>query len=362
MHILIFSGYNQRAVIAFLRTLTQNGIFNYSIIARDCEDTILKTQYKDKVFYVRDSKELYVADILNLIDKLKEVYKCKKIFFAPTTEYLNRFLLEYRNCIEAQGGIIPLAEKETYIKVSDKEAFQKICESKGLLIPKQIEFPRVFEKPFVAKPKKYMTDNGKINAPVLITNLSEYQNFIKEYETDGFYFQEYIWGRSIYLLFYFSLEGNYFTYSQENVLQQPYGKSIVAAKYSDVYKKQICKQYVELFEALKFRGLVMVELREVNKKYYMIEANPRFWGPSQFFVDSEINFFEYLLSDYKYDISDKEKKLQTNEDVKYLWSGGINEYTKDLLVKYSDFNLEEYIKCDIYNREDTREIYEQECR
>lgn len=72
MHIVIFSGYNQRAVIAFLRTLTKNGLFNYSIIARDCEDTILKTQYKDKVFCVRDSKELYVMDILNLIVQLIE--------------------------------------------------------------------------------------------------------------------------------------------------------------------------------------------------------------------------------------------------------------------------------------------------
>ena len=30
----------------------------------------------------------------------------------------------------------------------------------------------------------------------------------------------------------------------------------------------------------------------------MIEANPRFWGPSQLFVDAGFNLFESFLFDY----------------------------------------------------------------
>ena len=30
----------------------------------------------------------------------------------------------------------------------------------------------------------------------------------------------------------------------------------------------------------------------------MIEANPRFWGPSQFYHDCGIEFFELFLKDY----------------------------------------------------------------
>ena len=48
--IVIFSGYNQRAVIAFLRCLTKNHIEEYVIVAASNQDTILKTKYKDKIF------------------------------------------------------------------------------------------------------------------------------------------------------------------------------------------------------------------------------------------------------------------------------------------------------------------------
>lgn len=362
MHILIFSGYNQRAVIAFLRTLTKNEICNYSIIARDYEDTILKTEYKDKVFYIRADKELCIKDFLNLLEKIKKQYICEKIFIAPTTEYLNRFLLEYRGCIEKQGGIIPLSSKDLYIKISDKESFQDICDTQGLIIPKKIELPELFEEAFVAKPKKYMGSGGIINAPVLITTPYAFQDFIEHYNADDFYFQEYISGRSFYLLFYFSKKGKYYAYSQENVLQQPYGKSIVAAKYSDIHTENICEQYAELFDKLNFYGLVMVELREADGKYYMIEANPRFWGPSQFFVDSNYNFFEYLLEDFNFTISSKVQSEECKNDIKYFWTGGMNVYKNVLLVEYSDFELNEYIEFDVYNREDTRKVYEQECK
>ena len=41
----------------------------------------------------------------------------------------------------------------------------------------------------------------------------------------------------------------------------------------------------------------MVEVKHLSNKNYMIEANPRFWGPSQLFVDAGINLFEAFLVD-----------------------------------------------------------------
>ena len=361
MHILIFSGYNQRAVIAFLRTLTQNEIVNYSIVARDCEDTIFNTIYKDKVFCTRQEKDIEINYLLELLNSIKKKYFCKSIFLAPTTEYLNRFFLDYRETIEKVGGIIPLTDIETYIKISDKETFQDICKNRGLDTPTKINLPIKYESPFVAKPKKYCSESGEIYSPILIKSETEFQRFISNYEIRDFYFQEYIYGKSYYLLYYFSKTGECYCYSQENILQQPYGKSIVAAKYSDVHMCNINQQYKKLFEELNFTGLVMVEFREKEDKKYMIEANPRFWGPSQFFVDSEYNFFEFLLRDYGFVLSQK-KERNDYAEVKYFWRGGIYVYPDAELEEYGQFVFDEYNAFDIYNREDTKVIYEQECK
>lgn len=50
--VIVFSGYNQRAVISFLRTLEKNTIC-YAIIASSAQDTIFQSSYADKVEYVR---------------------------------------------------------------------------------------------------------------------------------------------------------------------------------------------------------------------------------------------------------------------------------------------------------------------
>jgi hypothetical protein len=111
----------------------------------------------------------------------------------------------------------------------------------------------------------------------------------------------------------------------------------------------------------------MIEVRLHNQKYYMIEANPRFWGPSQLFVDSGMNFFEQFLYDYSVIIRNpilREHKKNT----KYFWFGGIIETIRKNMesVYYfdncSDFfnNMPEWISNDIYNRNDTNKIFHKE--
>jgi hypothetical protein len=36
-----------------------------------------------------------------------------------------------------------------------------------------------------------------------------------------------------------------------------------------------------------FYGLVMIEVKEYDNQFYMIEANPRLWGPSQLILDAK---------------------------------------------------------------------------
>lgn len=380
--IVIFSGYNQRAVIAFLRCLRKNNIENYLIAAAGMEDSILKTAYKDKVFCVRKNKELNKGEIFGILEDIKSVYCKEKILIMPTTEALNRFMLEYRKELEERHITVPLVGKDLYEMISDKEQFYDVCKESSLLVPNVFEISEKFDTSYVAKPKKYQSRNGKNYSPFIVLTSQQHNDFISKYDRDDFMYQEYVVGESYYLLYYFSKEGKVYSFSQRNYAQQLNGKSILAAEPAHIHNEKIADDYIKLFQNLKFFGLVMVEVRKSEKGYYMIEANPRFWGPSQLFVDAGVRFFERFLNDYdNYKtiindidcgniINDNNDYKNVTDDsidynVKYLWSGGCREeLTKtqdDIWLSGGKENvygrIEEFKLYDIYDREDTIDIF-----
>ncbi len=110
----------------------------------------------------------------------------------------------------------------------------------------------------------------------------------------------------------------------------------------------------------------MIEVRKRNGIYYMIEANPRMWGPSQLFVDAGFNFFEVFLYDWQL-INDFPKLEVVDDRVKYCWSGGLKN---DLISKKKMSILDSkcvsiaewitFLENDIYCRNDTMGIFEKE--
>ena len=357
--IAIFSGFNQRAVISFLRTLEKNKIQQYAIIAISKQDPILKTIYCDKVFCIRQKRELELDEMSQILQDLYQ--QCKEtIFIAPSTEMLNRFLLKHRKEFEGIHCKIPLVSEELYTKISDKESFWQICEKAGLAVPQKLLLEEEFTGPVVAKPKKYISDSGNIYAPILLMDEEKYRYFRDHYDKNDFDIQEYVEGESYYLLFYVSKDNEVYSFSQKNLLQQPDGKSILAACAADIHHEKIKEQYQKLLLQLGFYGLVMIELRKFNGEYYMIEANPRFWGPSQLFCDYGYNFFEFML--YDYGLLAEFSTEKTNVKAKYYWGGGMQGHP-ELCVKHMDdeqllnSGLRDFEYWDIYNREDTKEVY-----
>lgn len=360
--IVVFSGFNQRAVIAFLRTLKKHNI-ECAIIAKSSYDTIFDTEYKDQICFVRQSKELQIEELLEIFRELKREKNNENLFIAPSTEALNRILLKFTNVLKNEGVFIPLIEENLYTKISDKYSFGHLCEEYGIQIPSSKKNIEDIDIPFVAKPYKYFSQKQNVYSPQLIYTKEDKNIFKTKFDENDFYYQKFINGRSLYLLYYFDKLGNCHKYSQENIAQQPQGKSIVAAVSSSFHETEISLKFEYMFKSIKFRGLIMIEIKEEKGEYYMIEANPRFWGPSQLFVDSGINFFEHLLSDYELlsPVSYDELK-----PTKYFWMGGIVETQKNgmQIVSYNDnFSidfLEDWLEYDIYNRKDTIKIFEKE--
>ena len=142
--VVIFSGYNQRAVIAFLRTLTENNIDNYYIVAANENDTILRTAYKNKVFTIRKNKALEKKELLEIVNSILIKSGAEHALIAPSTEALNRFLLENREELTSKGWIIPLVSSDVYQLISDKESFWKYCKNQSLLVPRLVDLSSAF--------------------------------------------------------------------------------------------------------------------------------------------------------------------------------------------------------------------------
>lgn len=366
--IVIFSGYNPRAVVAFLRSLKINHVENYVIIAASEDDSILKTSYRDKVFYIRKNKKLDLTEICDVLSSIKKKYSVESLLIAPTTEGLNRFLLDERMTIEKHDCIIPLVDKKIYEEISDKKSFWNLCKDNGLPVPPEISLTKKYSCAYVAKPKHYSTISGKIYSPILVLTPQDHDKFVNQYDVCDFTYQKYIDGDSYYLLYYFSRKGEMYSFSQVNYVQQINGKSILVAEAAQLHREEIAARYTDLFRKINYFGFVMVELRKNNDIYYMIEANPRFWGPSQLFVDAGVPLFEAFLKDYNF-IS-KFELQETKRDTKYLWSNGdeqqiINSENCVWLgnCKQKVINdWKEYLKMDVYHREDTMNIFKAELK
>lgn len=365
--IVIFSGYNDRAVIAFLRTLQTNNLDDYVIIARDPDDQIFMTDHISHLFDTRTDSDLNMSLFRKYADRIRQEKHWDSFLIAPSTEGLNRFLLKEREALEELGYIIPLVGRDLYIGISDKKSFSEFCSRHELLIPMETGYPKEFRERFVAKPLKYRySGDGKVYTPVLVRNAVEFEHFRKTYPSEAFYYQEYLeGGDSIYLLYYFSKDGSVFNLTQRNLAQLDNGGSMVLSGLCKE-KLPIVEVFSTLMSELGFTGFIMIEIRIIEDRCYVIEANPRFWGPAQLFVDAGYNLFEAFLSDWGF--INKYPDRTVDSDAFYYWSGGIirekarggkvEVYTDDRAIV--DDPPENIRKYDLYKRDDTIRIWRSE--
>ncbi len=354
--VYIMSGYNQRAVIAFLRYLEKIKYRNYAIIAVDEKDLILNTAYKDHVIYIRKVKQLTINEFDDIFGNNN-----KEAIFMPSTEALVRFQIDYRDYFTEHKISIPVVEKNLYETVSDKRKFWELCKDFGFVVPRIYTDIQDISFPLMIKPKTYLLSTNEIVSPIKITSQKELDLFLTKYNRNDFDFQQFITGDSYYLLYYIEKNGEVHSFSQKNILQQPNGKSMIAAKPSRIHNEEICVDYGNMLKEIGFNGLIMIELRKSEDKYYMIEANPRMWGPSQLFVDAEVEFYGMLLNDNGANIRLENKTPDFS--VRYYWSGGVLGDLEKYRISFDedvDNNLETYRKYDIYDRIDTLEIFRYE--
>lgn len=359
--IIVFSGYNFRAVIALCRQMSRMKI-SYGVIALDKEDPIFSTSYKDKVLAVRNSEELELNKLLPQILDVQKKLACEKSVILPTSEYLNHFLISNSKVLLKNGIRVPLPDEKKYKQISNKESFMRLCESAGLSTPPEVKaIPENI--PLVFKPRENI-HNGQSLYPVLIFDSFALEEFKSKNDLSLYNCQKYIDGRSYYLLYQVK-RGSYNCEIQENLLQQSGGKSILWARRKTGIKTEISKKYGELLLSLKFNGLVMIEIKELDGVDYLIEANPRPWGPIQLIQNTPliVNYLRYLSGL-------RGSRVLEKYSSSYIWLGGIIEellarkklswYTKEKIDRLKIFKS--MIFNDVYLRMDSIKYFFKELK
>jgi hypothetical protein len=340
----------------------------FQIAAASSADPILRSNYRDQVFAVREKRDLNLIEITGIVERIRQERKLDEVIILPSTEYLNRFLMRHRDKLGAAGANIPLVDASLYDRLSDKEAFAEICTMAGLPVPRVVEPGTIEAFPVVAKPRRYFSGDGGVQGKPRILHCREDLNqFLQSENSDDFLFQEFLNGRSFYLLYHLSKNGPAVRYSQANLAQQKNGGSILAAKGAELHHESIADRYEILFRQLGFSGLVMVELREARNDFYMIEANPRLWGPSQLFVDANVPIFRQFFSDLGFDVPLPTSRREHVQPL-YFWLGGFGAK----MMTSADFHggladqimdeFRDYLIHDVYLRPDTLEIFHNEIK
>lgn len=360
---IIFSGWNLRAVIAFCRFCRMR-LIPFYIVAKNEDDPILLSDYKKNVILIRQNTSLSISLVKEVVEIVKSMGGYSPVLM-PLTEFLNRFFLGNRMELEAMGCLIPLCDNEIYELISDKFSFENLCKQHGISTPTEYKEITAENIPCVIKPKRYFFDSGKIVAdkPKLIMTLSDFEK-LGEIDQSVYYSQQFVGGGVYYLLYYFSKDGMYKLYSQKNLVQQHCGLSIVAAESTTIHNDPRVERYTKLFQNIGFHGLVMVEIRDYEGRLYMIEANPRLWGPSQLILDAGMDLFDVFAVENG--LLENVTPANYKQGVKYAWIGGFMETSSkgEKLVFHNNYTATEWINhisewfdSDIYRREDTMRLF-----
>lgn len=363
--IFSISGYNFRGLLAFCR-FARSRQRSIHLWAKDSTDPVFLTDYRRWVFATRESRDLDLECLIETLKKIKTQYGYKKILILPITEYFNRFILTHRNDLEEIGAIIPLVDLEVYETLSDKIKFRDLCREHGLEVPPEVE-PVSGNLPLVAKPARYDAQHPHQARPVIFKREEELNAFTPTQPHDFFY-QKFLIGESYYLFYSIGKDGSMACASQQNMLQQYGGRSIIAAQQSALEREKICGDYLNMLRHIGFFGLIMIEVMKTETGYAMIEANPRIWGPTQLIVDGGGELLLHYLRQYHVFLTnDHHHKIRSSNGlVYYFWSGGIiQDAAMENYVYFHKGNSERkffqtihlYNTADVYMRTDSFPLY-----
>lgn len=321
--ILIFSGYNERAVVALCRELAALDK-PFSIIAAGAGDPILRTAYRSSVEATRAVEALDAEDLDRCLRRVQARHPTGRWVIAPTSEFLNQHVLANRAWFASRQCEIPLVDASCYARVTNKASFRALCEEAGIAVPPLVD-PGAGVFPFVAKPRVNILPGGRSLYPALVYSADDWARQRAGLGSlDDYYYEALLGGPSYYLLYYLPADpaAPVFSWSQRNLLQQPGGKSMVLAVSDTLHMAPISQRVIDMLRGTNFHGLAMVEVIRHRDEYVAIELNPRLWGPLQLVRNAGSHLVRAFIED-AIDGCVTGADPAAGHPASYLWLGGL---------------------------------------
>jgi hypothetical protein len=362
--LILFSGHNDRAVVALCRALTARGL-PFALVSSGPEDPILRTQYASRIAMVREDRRVDLA----LFERIRAALGSRQPVYASTTEFINSFVLDHHASLQAMGWHVPLPPPAVYRQLTSKHdsaaVIQQLC---GIGAPPPLEHARA-DAPCVFKPRHNLA-GGQVLYPALCLDSAAVQEARARCPADRWFVQRYIDGQSHYLCAMLAHDGRACAVWQVNLLQQPQGKSIVLARTGHNPGVD-AEALLTGLHRLGYAGPLMIEfLQTADGQLHYIETNPRFWGPLQLAVDACPALMDLYLEELGWPAAPVTPAAPPASPAGppaaaalphwYAWAkgaavAGCRRYPA--LDGWSDSDLQELLaRQDVYARDDTRAL------
>src|SRR3546814_1731890 len=169
------------------------------------------------------------------------------------------------------------------MKLTQKRSAIMFFSGAGISVPSELFPPLPINQPIVAKPFHNVSATGHSLYPQILNGQTHLEGFMASQDSPDYFYQEYVKGESLYLLFYLSQkEGCDFTWSQRNLIQQPGGKSMLLAEPSSFHDSETAARIVEALRDANFNGLGMVEFIRAHDRDILDRKSTRLWGTDKF--------------------------------------------------------------------------------
>ncbi|MEQ1439884.1 hypothetical protein AAG565_11000 [Fontimonas sp. SYSU GA230001] len=353
---LLFSGYNDRAVIALCRFFHSQHL-PFAIVAADHNDSIFKTSWKSNVILTRDDR-LIDLRLFTRIRNVATELGIRSLIYCPTTEFSNVFVLAHRQDLQTMGWHIPMPSESLYLLLSNKATshalIHQVC---GIHPPPHLNWHEA-ASPCVFKPKTNVGDE-RVNYPLICLSESEVLRAKSVLNPDNWFAQTYIKGQSHYLCGYLARDGRRSYFWQLNLLQQSGGKSIVLARTGHNPGLDEEALFDRLSSVGYFGPWMMELLQDSSGTLHFVEVNPRFWGPLQLAVDVCPRILHLFSSDSGHSTDDFH--CDTSSIYWYAWAHGRRAATCMYFPAADSLTAPEIDELiaqhDVYGREDTAALH-----
>lgn len=351
MKILILGSEGDRGAISIIRGLEDLNVNIFVAISKSKKyERLAYKKYSKTILYYEDS---YFENFINSLIKFANIIGGYYIYCLGDEK--TEWLIKGKKELNINKIVFEAPGYESFLMMVNKPRFLKVASSFGLSIPGEISVEEginlLKHKESIVLKAKDKNTLKKFKAPIIINKLKVLKQI--DFEKYNFIIQNFIFGPSVYYSAYYRNGKKIAFFEQINLVQQPCGGSVLKAAPYKIDPSVIAKTD-EMFKSLDWSGVMMVEFKLCKGYYYVIECNPRFWGPNQLALDNGINYASLMLDKKNY------VQRKKNNPIGYKW---INGYIFGFISwirgrgKFQKYSVKFQTKVryyDLWNRKDTR--------